>query len=244
MNLKELQQAFSAHLRGEGGPPADARAEGMAVYAHAYRSQLMQCLRETFEKTRLWIGDAAFDEAAGAYIKHHPPCAWTLDAYGDRFATYLDSAWPNDPDVGELAWLDWTLRRAFAGPDETPVAMAALAEVDWDEAVFTFASTLRWRHVQSHAAAIWRAMDEDALPPDSPRTAVPLALRVWRQGLNTRFASMSATEAACLDLGTMGASFGEICADLSRRIGDEAATAAAGGMLGDWLRDGLILAVL
>jgi hypothetical protein len=243
MNLRQLQHSFSAHLRGADSLPVGATTQGMAVYAHAYRSQLKQCLRETFEKTRLWIGGATFDEAADVYIELHPPRAWTLDAYGDEFATQLDRAWPNDPDVGELAWLDWTLRRAFAALDELPVTMAELAEVDWDEAVFTFASTLRWRHVQSNVAALWRALDDDVLPPDAPAAVVPSALRVWRHGLSTRFASMSATEAACLDMATMGASFGEICAELSRNTDEQTATATAGAMLGNWLSDGMILAI-
>jgi hypothetical protein len=243
MNLRDMQRSFSAHLQGADPLPAGATPEGMAVYTHAYRSQLKQCLRETFEKTRLWIGDAAFDEAADVYIRLHPPHAWTLDAYGDGFTAHLDHAWPRDPDVGELAWLDWTLRRAFAGPDQAPVAMAALVNIDWDQAVLTFAPTLRWRHVQSNVAAIWRAMDEDRIPSTSPTETTPPALRVWRHGLSTRFASMPVEEATCLDLATMGASFGEICIDLARRTGEEAATTVAGAMLGDWLRNGMVVAV-
>jgi hypothetical protein len=54
---------------------------------------------------------------------------------------------------------------------------------------------------------------------------------------------MFAIEAACLDLATMGASFGEICRDLAARVGEEEAASAAGSMLGDWLREGVVTAV-
>ncbi|WP_250633448.1 putative DNA-binding domain-containing protein [Pinirhizobacter soli] len=243
MNLRDLQRSFVTNLLGAGASPPGASMEGMSVYAHAYHSQLLTCLRDTHAKTREWIGEEAFDRAGKAYVSVHRPHSWSLDDYGDGFASYLGEEWPDDPDVGELAWLDWTLRRAFSGPDATPVAMASLTDVHWDDAVLTFAPTLRWRYVRSNVAALWRALDEETSPPMAAPGSVPPALRVWRHGFSTRFASMSAIEAACLDLATMGASFGEVCRDLAARVGEEEAASGAGSMLGDWLREGVVTAV-
>ena len=243
MNLRDLQRSFVASLLGDAVPSAGASAQGMSVYAHAYRSQLLACLRDTHAKTRQWIGEEAFDSAAKAYIALHRPRSWSLDDYGEGFASYLDDKWPNDPDVGELAWLDWTLRRAFSGADAMPVERASLTNVDWDDAVLTFVPTLRWRYVRSNVAALWRALDEDNSPPMAVIKDTPLALRVWRDGFSTRFASMSAIEATCLDLMTTGASFGEMCSDLAARLGENDAANTAGSLLGDWLREGLITAV-
>ena len=79
MNLRDLQRHFAAFLtQGDPFPGADTR--GMAVYANNYRSQLIAALTDTFEKTRLWLGDAAFADAAARYVDTHAQSAWTLDA--------------------------------------------------------------------------------------------------------------------------------------------------------------------
>ncbi len=48
---------------------------GLAVYHNAYRAQLVDCLRDTFEKTLLWLGEEAFIEAARTHIET-TPAAW------------------------------------------------------------------------------------------------------------------------------------------------------------------------
>jgi len=73
MNLRDVQRSFVANLLGAGAPPAGASMEGMSVYAHAYHSQLLACLRDTHAKTREWIGEEAFGNAGKAYIAAHRP---------------------------------------------------------------------------------------------------------------------------------------------------------------------------
>jgi hypothetical protein len=190
MNLRDLQHHFATFLtHGDTFPDADPR--GMAVYANNYRSQLLASLREAYGKTRLWLGDAAFDDAAARYVDIHAPSSWTLDAYGASFATRLDALYPEDPEIAELAWLDRTLRCGFVGPDAAPLGLDDLEADDWDRVEFEFVPTLRFRRVRSNAAAIWQAIALAQTPPAVALYDVDAGIRVWRQGFSPRFASIT-----------------------------------------------------
>jgi hypothetical protein len=246
MSLFELQRDFSAWLRAmpvevEAHVGA-ANAAGLAVYRHAYRAQLTGCLRETYAKTLAWIGDEAFDAAADAYIDIHAPHAWTLGEYGLEFAGTLTDRFPGEPEIAELAWLDWNLRCAFDGADADAVDVAALGDVDWDRALFRFAPTLRTRAVLTNCPALWHALNAGEKPPSAEILAFPVTIRVWRSGFSTRFRSMESLEAQALAWARAGESFGDICA---RLVGEDAENGVrtAGTILRDWLADGMIVSI-
>lgn len=241
MSLDALQRRFAAAVSG-GGYAGDFDPRGMRVYANNYRGQLVTALRDTFAKTRLWLGDDDFDAAAGRYVDAHVPSSWTLDAYGRAFPDMLDADYPGDPDVSELAWLDGALRDAFSGPDAVAIDPASLAADDWDAVEFIFVPTLRFRSMRSNAVAIWKALADETMPPSLARAdGGEGGVRVWRRDLSPQFASMDAHECACLDLALAGATFGEICALLVRLHGPTAVAAEAGALLRTWAADGLIL---
>jgi len=133
--LLPLQARFQQHLLGEAdaseliaGSPA-RRALGLAIYADAYRRRLVEALADAYAKTRLLLGEAAFDDAALAYIAANPPTTRSLRWYGGGLVAHLREALPRDPDVAELAQLDWALRNAFDGPDSAVLAAADLVDV-------------------------------------------------------------------------------------------------------------------
>ncbi len=246
MSLLDLQKDFGAWLRampikveahvGEGN------TAGLAVYRHAYRAQLTGCLRETYAKTLAWIGEAAFDKAADAHIDAHPPHGWTLGEYGHEFDLTLAHRFPDDPEIAELAWLDWRLRCAFDGADASAVDATRLGDIDWDRALFQFMPTLCARAVLTNCAALWHALGAGETPPAAKILASPVVIRVWRSEFSTRFRSMEPAEAHALACARAGESFGEICA---RLVGEDAGNGVqtAGRILRDWLADGLIVSI-
>jgi hypothetical protein len=108
MNLAALQRDMRSWLTVEARDAAarfGERAEpGLAVYLNNYRGQLMTCLSESFATVRAWLGEAAFDAAAAMHIDRLPPHNWTLDAYSLEFPDTIDALYPEDPEVGELAY--------------------------------------------------------------------------------------------------------------------------------------------
>lgn len=244
MSLLDQQRRARDHiLAGRAEPLTGASAgaaSGLAVYRNAYRAQLAACLRDTYEKTWAWLGDEAFEAAAQAHITLHPPASWTLGDYGGDLPDVLRALYPDDAEVPELAWLDWTLRRAFDGPDAEPIQAEDLAQVDWDVAILVFVPTLVLGKVTTNCAAIWTAIAEGESPPSAAPLAGQAAIRVWRAGLSPQYRSVDGFEFRALSLALKGLAFGELCQRLAEGEDAEAAVPRLGEMLGRWLQDGLI----
>jgi hypothetical protein len=247
MNLLAVQRSMRDHLIG-GADEIKAQIHGdpsprLAVYHHAYRAQLLDCLRDTFERVWAWLGDAGFEAAARKHIESHPPHSWTLRDYGDDFDRTLSGLYPDDREVAELAWLDWSLRRAFDGRNATPVAAGALLNIDWDHAILRLVPTLRMRSISTNCAAIWTALSAKNAPPAAARLNAPTALRVWRKDFSPHFRAVDSIEQHVLLMACDGARFAAICTAIADRTEPARAPDVAGALLAGWLQDGLIIAV-
>jgi len=247
MNLLTVQRSMREHLIC-GADEIRAQIQGdssprLAVYRHAYRAQLLGCLRDTFERVWVWLGDAGFEAAARKHIESHPPQSWTLCDYGDDFDRTLSGLYPDDREVAELAWLDWSLRRAFDGPDATPIAADSLSCVDWNSAILRILPTLRMTSISTNCAAIWTALSEERAPPAAARLHAPMALRVWRKEFSPHFRAVDSIEQHALLMASDGASFAAICSAIAAAMEPSQAPEIAGALLASWLQDGLILAI-
>ncbi|MBB3859493.1 hypothetical protein GGQ88_000733 [Novosphingobium hassiacum] len=247
MTLATLQRSFRNWLTDvpvamEVWVDGDARA-GLDIYHNAYRVQLVECLKDTFEKTLLWIGDDAFINAARTHIEQTPPSGWTLGVYGKGFDQTLASLYPDDPEVAELAWLDWALSRAFECADCVPVAADALTAVDWDQAVLVLIPSIQTGLARTNAGAIWSALEAELTPPDATLLPTPGTMLVWRKDFTPCFRTIEAIEQVALEMVGSGSSFTALCMSLIEQLGSEAGIAQAGAMLAEWIDQGLILAI-
>ncbi len=247
MSLAELQRSFTAYLRdGESAITSEispGSRRGLPVYHYAFRATLKSCLADTFERVHAWLGDAAFEVAAVAHIAATPPGSWTLADYGAGFDATCARLYSDDPEVAELAWLDWALRCAFDGPDAPALDLSRLGEIDWDSARLMMAPTLTMRLGITNAPAIWRAIADGGTPPAACRIDQPTPLTVWRHGLSPMFQSVGATEWQAMTLAQGGTSFGGICAALVRDGDADGALQEAAAMLQRWIAEGVLTAV-
>jgi hypothetical protein len=245
MNIAQTQHGFQHWLVASGATPmpADARvAAGLAVYQNNYRAQLVGCLEESYPLLRTFIGEDAFLHAAAAHIRQRPPHAWTLDAYADDFSATLETLFPDNPDLHELAWIEHALGQAFVGPDAAPVAADALAAVDWDHARLTLAPTLALRSAVTNSAQLWFTL-RDGASAESEMLPAPAGLLVWRRGYASCLRALDPVEHAALAHLQRNGSFVGLCALLVERLGEEQGIASAGAMLADWLGSELITGV-
>ena len=247
MRLAEVQDQFADWLAGADIDPAplvDARSRrGLRVYRHAVGATLVACLCDTYERTHAWLGDEAFDEAAKAHTIAHPSRSWTLGDYGLGFDATLAERYRDDPEVAELAWLDWSLRRAFDGPDSPVLDPTGLAGVDWDNAVLHFSPTLAIREIETNAAAIWSALAAGDTPPAAARLEIPAALAVWRQGLSPRFRTIDPLEWTALESAMAGETFATVCGRLAEADSSTDPAQIAGAILSRWIGEGLLTGV-
>ncbi|MFY9351765.1 HvfC/BufC N-terminal domain-containing protein [Sphingobium sp.] len=247
MSLALIQQDFCAWLARSDADAAGrigkGAGRGLAIYQNNYRAQLVACLTEAYERVHAWIGEDAFLAAAAAHIDATPPTHWTLDAYPAGFVATLAALYPDDPDIGELAWLDQALAQAFVAADADPVGLDGLGAVDWDEAVLRFSPSLLARDIRTNAAAIWSALSESGTPPAAALLDEPATLLVWRLDHVSCFRTADRREARLLDAARAGERFGALCALFADELGVEDSATEAGRLLGQWLADGLIVRV-
>ena len=241
MSLLASQQAFLAEISGDDDAAADPSL-GLEIYRNAYRARLVGALEQSFERTRRYVGEAAFGQAAAHYVLTHPPRSWTLDLFGDTMPECLAELFAADPEVAELAWLEWQRQRAFAAPDQPQLdalelAGAGLAAEDWERLTFTMAAGFAARTVAHDCPALWVASAEDA-PGDFALAAEPGQMIVWRNGLRPLHRQLAPGEWTALERLARGAAFGE-AAEAPPEHDEAEWVAAVGGWLAQWLQDGL-----
>ena len=248
MNLAQWQEGFRGWLvtgAEERARVFGGRASaGLDVYQNNYRAQLVGCLQASYPNVLRWIGDEAFRQAAIAHIDAHPPQGWTLDSYGKDFGATLRGMFPRNPDLQELAWIEWALSEAFVAEDAAPMPKEALWSVDWDGAHLRLAPSLRHHVATTNADDLWSALQEDAEDvPDGEMLDAPGGLVVWRRGFLSRLRRFDPNDYAAL-LGLLDDDrFETMCETLVTRLGEENGVARAGTLLAEWLDAGLIVGV-
>lgn len=250
--LRAVQVAFHDHLLDLPSDIAQQVVEGgkigvdhrLHIYHNAYRMRLLECLQDSFGKTWTYLGDSAFESAALAFIAATTSAYRNLRWYGDAFPRWLAESFPEDGDIAELADIDWQLRRAFDGPNAAPLPpadLAGLAAEDWETVGFRFAPTLSLLPIRYNSVGIWHALDAEQLPPSAALLEEPVWLLIWRKEWQPHFRTIRTVEHAALTQLLEGASFADVCADLSRQFSDEEVAAVASQSLAAWLQDEMIV---
>lgn len=244
MSLLAIQQDMRAWLvdaRRDAPHPAHAApAAGYRVYRNNYRVALMRCLETGYPMLRDWMGAEAFQQAAIQHVQQHPPHAWTLDAYGADFACTLQQRHPHNPDLHELAWIEWALAESFVAADAPAVAIDALAGMDWDAARLVAAPSLRQRRATTNAAALWQAWLAGETLPESEMLPVAGGVITWRQDVTCRLRALDAIEHAALMMLHDDDRFASLCAALVEHLGEQAGVQRAGELLAGWLQAGIV----
>lgn len=221
-------------------------SQRLGIYHNAYRVRLADVLTDSFAKTNLYMGSDTFADHAKDFAVAHPPLERSLSRFGADLPDYLSSLYPDNPELQELAQLDWDLRTRFDGADvaalDPQTAQAATddgqapAWLSWQAPLHP---SLVLRSIHTNVVQIWRAIDADAEVPPVQQWSEARFLAVWRKGLQPHFQSLDADEAAFLQCLLAGQSV------------DEAAHALAGTTvlpdperLGAWLHGWLNEGVL
>ena len=254
--LPQLQRELQSHLLGEPSSIADAIADApplsvadrLGIYRNAYRVRLIEALDDTYPVLHALLGDEVFVALGEEFVSAHPSVHRSIRWYGGELSAFLSQCPPyaEQPILAELALLEWTLAEVFDAADAEPKPRAAFSAVDpaaWSELQFEFHPSLRRLHLQWNTAAVWQAMSRDETPPDPVCAEYPVPWLLWRQNLQNYFRSMTADEAAALDLSRRGATFGEICEALAEWLPDEEIPLRAAGLLGTWADGGIIVGI-
>jgi uncharacterized protein (UPF0276 family) len=218
-----------------------SRDDRLHVYHHAYRARLSSVLADSFAKTFSYIGADVFEQHARDFVVKCPPRQQSLSGYGEGLPDYLHSIYPHNPELCDLAQLDWDLRTRFdvadvdalsadslrTGPDAAHVAE------HWLLNDAPLHPSLVLREISTNVAQIWLAIDTDTEVPEVLHLPARKTIAIWRKELQPHFFVMSDDEALFVRQLFAGASIDEA----ARRRADaaDAADTAFAQTLGQWL---------
>lgn len=241
-SLQTVQSQWADHVldRSPGVPPwvADgatfSAAQRMGVYHHAYRARLSEVLADSYPHTRCYLGDDTFDALASGFAVAHPPTQRNLGAYGAGWVAWLAQAHPLNPELHELAQLEWDLRACFDGPD-TPALDATAAEHtqgQWLQTPSPLHPSVVVRSITTNAVALWHALADDVPVPHPQRLPESGGVVVWRKGLQPHFQTLGGASWRFWGALADGHSIVSGCDVLASSVADP-------GELAQWLRTGL-----
>ena len=230
--LQQVQQLLSDYLLAPRelnapGPAAAlvrvrAGADGaqrLGIYHHAYRARLVEVLADSFAKTCLFMGSDTFDHDAAAYAVAHPPTLRSLNRYGADFPGYLATLYPGNPELRELAQLDWDLRTCFDGPDHPALSTDDAtrdAHGAWLARTHPLHGSVRLRPVHTNVVKLWQAIEADTEVPPALRHEQASSLLVWRKQLQPHFQTLDPEQAHFVQHLATGASINAACAELAQ----------------------------
>lgn len=255
-SLAERQAAFMDAVLDDGAPlPEDwgaSQAVGLSVYRGNYRSALIGALESTFERTARYVGGEIFKQAAVHHAIAHPPSGWTIDDAGAGFDRICTELFGDNPEVAELAWLEWAMLEVSTTPDCVPLsaaefeeASASFGDEDWMGLRFKFQPGFAVREVAHDLTGLWNALEEEGHAVPDPVLPNPRACLVWREGDRPTFILSDLAHVDAAASMQSGASYGDLIGMLAGDNPDaqsiQGAAMRAGEMLGLWLSEGMVL---
>ncbi|WP_395457071.1 DUF692 family multinuclear iron-containing protein [Acidovorax delafieldii] len=244
--LAAVQRHFADQVLAGALPqatPDDLVTGRLPIYHHAYRARLAEVLADTYAKTFLYMGSDSFDVHARAFAVARPPHTRSLNRYGEGLVEALRTQYPDNPELHELAQLDWDLRTRFDSADVPTLDTAAAQASDtWTTRPGVLHPSALLRTITTNVVGVWNAIHTDDDVPEAVALSAPATLLVWRKGHQPHFRTLDAAEAAWVQALHAGASVHDACAALLGSGLWQGDPTVLGGWLAQLLDDGLVQA--
>jgi uncharacterized protein (UPF0276 family) len=244
--LAAVQRHFADRVLANALPPEmpeDLITGRLPIYHHAYRARLAEVLADTYGKTCLYMGSDTFEAHARDYAVAHPPRTRSLNRYGEGLVGTLRAAYPDNPELHELAQLDWDLRTRFDSADVPTLETAAAQASDtWTTRPGVLHPSALLRAITTNVVGVWNAIHTDDDVPEAVALPAPATLLVWRKGHQPHFRTLDAAEAAWVQALHAGASVHDACVALLGSGLWQGDPTVLGGWLAQLLDDGLVRA--
>ena len=186
----------------------------LAIYRHGYRVRLRDALKNEFTGLHNMAG-IKFDRLLDKYVAAHPSEHYNIRWYGAGLAAFLDYAhpWRDQPQLAEMARLDWAISTAFDAANETSVGMAELSSVPpdaWANLQLLMQENLQLLAGLYNVDAFRRAADNGAPRPRLRRFDQAHHVMVWRKGTTVHYRKLDHDEWPVLAATMRGESFASL----------------------------------
>jgi hypothetical protein len=106
----------------------------LTVHQRHYSASLMRVLLDRFPATVWLVGSEFVENAAGQFVRHHPPTRPCIAEYGEEFPAFLGAQPRADatPYLAQFALLEWHLGRLSVAVDLPGPTAADLAAFNGD----------------------------------------------------------------------------------------------------------------
>jgi Putative DNA-binding domain len=111
----------------------------LAIHQRHYRSSLVAAIRTKFPATAWLLGIPCLREAAGQFVRQHPPAAPCIAEYGEEFPRFLStySCAARVPYLYSFAELEWHLGQVAIAVDRPTLAFEAFSRFDMNTLIDT-----------------------------------------------------------------------------------------------------------
>ena len=224
----------------------DTPALRFGIYHRAYRLRLCEVLRDSFAKTSAYMGSDLFDGHASVFVMQQPPTERNLGHYGAALPGFFQQIYPDNPELYELAQLDWDLRSRFDGINAPALTVEALVtnthgEIPCLSMTSPLHHSVVLRNSRTNALKLWRAIDGDVEVPEVQQQEVGSGLVAWRWDLQPNFMSLDAAQYSFMQ----ALAAGDSIQDAGDRFADTEVLPSPevlGAWLQSWLTQGLLRA--
>lgn len=243
-SAKPLEAPLAGVIRSDQRLPADARVK---IYADAYLSRLLQCLREDFPATLAVVGEERFGALVADYLAACPPNRPSVSYVGRFLDEFLHrhpfaERWPF---VADLAKLEWTIIEVFQAPDGKtldPEAMRAIAPEEWPTVTLRAHPALRLIECDFVVTDVLRAVQAGGAWAEPGRRET--SVMVWRSGGSVCYRELDGgAEAAGLGLVMVGATMAAVCEAVLAECEGADPVSEIDRLLRRWLAEGVLGAV-
>jgi Putative DNA-binding domain len=249
--LAELQRRFQRHLLTGDSAVTNAVVDSehvpvatrLKIYFDAYRLRLTEALGSNYPRLEQFLGKESFATLANAYIDRHPSTNRSVRWFGEQLPELLDELHPQAPWLRDLAVFEWAMAYAFDSTDSPVVTVDALGQVTpdlWPQLRFELHASAQRVIAHTNAPLLFKALSADEACGEPRLLDQPQAWLIWREEFAPHYRSLSAGEAAALDVLVSGGTFGDICDVLCAWHEEDQVPLVAAGFLKSWLADGLI----
>lgn len=191
LTLPPLEQLLTGYR-------ARTALDRFAVYHHAYRARLVECLQDDYPVLEHALGQLQFANLCHGYLAAHPSRSFSLNRFGAGLPAYASQHAPQPAGFfADLSRLEWALVEAVhaeAGPGLSLERVGALAPEDWERARLIPSASLSLHRFHYPVNEYFRAIKERGEAPlPAPRaTATAVCrkdLQIWRVDLAPAAAS-------------------------------------------------------